>query len=39
MKLSPAELKLEKDKVQDNKFNQYVKRITLKMSGDLMRKL
>ncbi|EDH7246810.1 hypothetical protein CBN47_17525, partial [Salmonella enterica subsp. enterica serovar Agona] len=30
MKLSPAELKLEKDKVQDNKFNQYVKRITLK---------
>ncbi|MBA0959073.1 AAA family ATPase [Escherichia coli] len=30
MKLSPAELKLERDKVQDNKFNQYVKRITLK---------
>lgn len=30
MKLSPAELKLERGKVQDNKFNQYVKRITLK---------
>ncbi|MFJ5395103.1 ATP-dependent nuclease [Pectobacterium parvum] len=30
MKLSPSELKTEMDKVRDNKFNKYVKRVTLR---------